>query len=64
MTTIRRSRFAVGDAHQPARVLERRLGIVDRARPDDHQQALAIAAVQDVADRAARLEHELGGAAR
>ncbi|ABA52352.1 hypothetical protein BURPS1710b_A0311 [Burkholderia pseudomallei 1710b] len=52
----------VGGAFQPARVVERLIVIVDRARADDREQAV-VAAVQHVADRvAARFDERLDGA--
>ena len=45
-------------AFESGRVLERRLGVVDRARPDDGQQPVVLA-VQQMVNRAARLEGEL-----
>jgi hypothetical protein len=51
----------LGERREPARVLEGGVGVVDRAGSDHHEQTLAVAAVQDVADRAARLQHHVGG---
>ena len=51
----------VRDRTQAARVLVRRLRIVDGARPDDDEEAAAVAAMENVANRASGLEHERGG---
>jgi len=44
-------RDLVGERLKAAGVLERGLGVVDRAGPDDHQEAVVLA-VEDIADRA------------
>jgi hypothetical protein len=48
----------VGDLDEAIRILEGRLGIVDRAGPDDHDEAVVLAA-QDRLDVAAPLGHDV-----
>ena len=53
------ARVRIAQRPQPLRVLERRLRIVDRARPD-HDDEPIVLAVQDAVQRAARVRDVVG----
>ena len=50
----------LAQGQQALRVFQRGFGVVNGARPDNHEQAV-IFAVQDVGDLLARLGYQLGG---